>query len=265
MDVPRVPAAHRPRLGRRRIDDRAVVAVVRRRRVQEDTAADAAMVESAEAAYAEACPMLREARGRHVQAGAGRHGGHGVWVCLGWQAAHGPWRPGQARPGCRGHLACPDGRQARWSSPPAPCGAVGTPSVVSTSLSVPLGVSLPIRRSSQSWVVAPIPVAVRDELFLRCLFVLDVQTPLYAVLFPVVAATDASLHSGAVVEAQCSLEEVAWLWTRASTRASYSSAALSGRLNPGGHLVPADDAMQGGGRLCVREATACNFTRAPSA
>ncbi len=63
--------------------------------------------------------------------------------------------------------------------------------------------------AARPWVVAAIPPAVREELRLCCMLAVEAQTPLNAPLFPVVAATDASLHSGAVVEAQCSLEEVA--------------------------------------------------------
>ena len=64
--------------------------------------------------------------------------------------------------------------------------------------------------------VAPLSPAVCSELLLCCLLAVDAQLPLDAPLFPVVAATDASLHHCAVVEAPCSLPEVMWLWSRAS-------------------------------------------------
>ncbi len=47
------------------------------------------------------------------------------------------------------------------------------------------------------------------------------------------------------VEAQCSLPEVAWLWSRASTRGAYSNGAWSGHINPGGERAPADAVMHG--------------------
>ncbi len=70
-------------------------------------------------------------------------------------------------------------------------------------------------------MVAAIPPSVCEEFSLCCMLAVDAQTPLDAPLFPVVVATDASLHIGAVIEAQCSLEEVAWLWSRTSARGLY--------------------------------------------
>ncbi len=54
-------------------------------------------------------------------------------------------------------------------------------------------------------MVAATPSSVREELRLCCMLAVDEQTPLDAPLFPVVAATDAALHKGAVVESLCSL------------------------------------------------------------
>ncbi len=65
------------------------------------------------------------------------------------------------------------------------------------------------------------------------------QTP----LFSVVSATDASLHHGAVVETVCDLPKVAWLWSRASLRGSYSHGAWPAHYNPGGDLVQAEYVM----------------------
>ena len=76
-----------------------------------------------------------------------------------------------------------------------------------------------------------------------CFLAVDAQTPLDAPFFPVVAATDASLHHGAVVEAECSIPEVAWLWSRASHKGCYSNSTFAAHLNPDGDLVPADEVM----------------------
>ena len=67
--------------------------------------------------------------------------------------------------------------------------------------------------------VAPLSPAVCSELLWCYRLAVDTQLPLDVPLFPVVAATDASLHHGAVVEAPCSLPEVMWvvLRTRGAT------------------------------------------------
>jgi hypothetical protein len=82
-----------------------------------------------------------------------------------------------------------------------------------------------------------------DELLLCCMLAGEAQTPLDAPWSPLVVATDASLHHGAVVEAATSLEEVAWLWSRASRRGCYTNLTWRPEANPTGDLVPADDLM----------------------
>ena len=110
--------------------------------------------------------------------------------------------------------------------------------------------------------VAPLSPAVCSELLLCCLLAVDAQLPLDAPLFPVVAATDASLHHGAVVEAPCSLPEVMWLWSRASHKGCYTNGAFAADINPGGDLVPADDVMHSWiGGVQFKEVVSYGFRR----
>ncbi len=54
------------------------------------------------------------------------------------------------------------------------------------------------------WRRVRLPVVVADELMMCCLLGGEAVAPLDAPLSPVVAASDASLHRGAVVETRCS-------------------------------------------------------------
>ncbi len=93
------------------------------------------------------------------------------------------------------------------------------------------------------WKCMRLPQAVADELMTCCLLGGEAVAPLSAPLCPKVSATDALWHHGAVVEADCSLEEVAWLWSRASLRGAYSRELVPCYINPGGELVPADQLL----------------------
>ncbi len=80
------------------------------------------------------------------------------------------------------------------------------------------------------WKRVQLPAVVLDELMMCCLMGGEAVAPLDAPMSPTVAASDASMHLGAVVETRCSLEEVAWLWSHASHRGAYSSGRFSGEI-----------------------------------
>ncbi len=46
-----------------------------------------------------------------------------------------------------------------------------------------------------------------------------------------------------MVGTQCTLREVAWLWSRASNRGSYSHGTLPSYIIPGGDLAPSDQVL----------------------
>ncbi len=96
------------------------------------------------------------------------------------------------------------------------------------------------------WQRIRLPAPVDDELMLCCLLGGEAVAPLGAPLSPLFAASDASLRRGAVVETRCSVEEVAWLWSRASHRGCYSHGLLASYMNPGGDSVPADEMLSNG-------------------
>ncbi len=68
------------------------------------------------------------------------------------------------------------------------------------------------------WKAIRLPAADADEQAMCSLMAAEVVAPLDAPSCPTVTASEASLHHGAVVQMDCSLEEVAWLWSRASVR-----------------------------------------------
>ena len=83
------------------------------------------------------------------------------------------------------------------------------------------------------WKATPLTAALRDELLMCCLLACDAQVSLETPYFPVVSATDASLHHGAVVETVCDLPTVAWLCSRASLRGAYSNGVWPVYRTPG--------------------------------
>jgi hypothetical protein len=117
------------------------------------------------------------------------------------------------------------------------------------SLALPATVPLLVGFVVRGGRVAPplegvsLDLSLRDELILCCLLAADAQVSLETPLIPVVSATDASLHHGVVIEIVCELPTLAWLWSRASLRGSYSNGAWPAYYTPGGELIPADDVM----------------------
>ncbi len=64
------------------------------------------------------------------------------------------------------------------------------------------------------------------------------------------------------MEAPCSLEEVAWLWGRASHRGRRSFGTRPGHRNPGGELAPADIMMHDWiSGMQFKEVVSCGFAR----
>ncbi len=94
-----------------------------------------------------------------------------------------------------------------------------------------------------SWRRVRLPAPVADELKMCCLLGGEAVAPLGVPLSPLVAASEASLHRGAVCETQRSVEEAAWLWSHASHRGCYSHRLLASYVNPGVDLAPAGEIL----------------------
>ena len=239
------------------IDDRAVVAIIRDGHAAADQATVAGLLERADAAYDEAGLVRHE--GKRVRNAAAAT----IWGCT----LNGPQRTVRSEPAKLAQvigvtlLAVAQGR-CTGKVLQRLAGLWVHHLLCRRAYLCLLDEVFRAAEKARPYVVASLSSAVKGELLMCCFLASDAQTPLDAPFFPVVSATDASLHHGAVVESRRSLKEVSWLWSRASHRGCYSNATFGPEINPNGDLVPADDVMHAWvGGVQFRETVSYRFDR----